>query len=435
MKHYDFNIIPRYIATAKVPNMLKRPIETVLENLDKYGDPYGVRMGKELAIVTTQPAIIQHFLQKNHRNYTKSKIQTRHLATFLGKSLLTLDGVDWLRQRRLIQPGFSKQKIKLLEENMENTAEAIFTSLKEEVGTHSKVIDINPTMMRMAFMIVSNTLFGGTATQQQLNNIRDAVISSQETVVKLIRLPFFYWLFRHTLIPNSLKKVNISFKDLQHLIQLRRETSRNDDLLDMLLEARYEDTGEPMSEQQLIYELLVLFVAGHETTANALNWAIYLLGQHPEIVEKLRSKLGSENEAYLDQVISETLRMYPPAWVVDRQAINEDVANGITIPAQSMLLGFIYGTHHHTDYWDNPYLFNPDRFNPENKHAPYTFLPFGGGPRLCIGMGFSMMEMRIVLKKIVTYFDIEVMNPQEVRMQPLVTLGIRNKLLVKLKRR
>lgn len=437
MNQLGFNTIPTRVALTKIPAALRNPIPVVLENFKRYGDPYGVRMGKQLSIVTSRPAIIQHFLQKNHRRYSKSDIQTKKLAMFLGKGLLTLDGEEWLKQRRIIQPGFHKQKILALKENMEATAEEVFEELASKVGRSAQTMDMKSFMMQMAFMMVSNALFSGAASTSQLVNIREAIESSQHALIKLVRLPFLEWMLRRTTVPNALKKVDQSCKDLLDLANTRRKTGAvgEGDLLDMLLGARYEDTGDLMTDQQLIFELLVLFVAGHETTANALSWSVFLLAQHPEVVERLRVEIETGKDDYLGQVINEVLRMYPPAWLTDRLSLEADEVDGIKIPAHTIMAGFIYGTHHHPDLWKQPERFNPDRFDKERKQEPYAFLPFGGGPRFCIGMQFALIEMQIVLRHLVTHFDIEIREPQLVKMKPLVTLGMSTDLPVVLKLR
>ena len=168
-KNLGFEVIPVPVALAKIPAMLQNPIPVVLRNLERYGDPYGVQMGGQLAVITTRPAVIQHFLQKNHRNYTKSDIQTKKLAKFLGKGLLTLDGSEWLKQRRLIQPGFHQQRIMAMQRNMEGTSAQMFHELEKEIGSDAKVVDMKSFMMRTAFMMVSNALFSGVASDRQLN--------------------------------------------------------------------------------------------------------------------------------------------------------------------------------------------------------------------------------------------------------------------------
>lgn len=431
-----FDIIPAPVVLSKIPRMLHNPIPVVLENLKKYGDPYGVKMQDKMAIVTTRPTIIQHFLQKNHRNYHKSDIQTEKLAMFLGKGLLTLDGKEWLKQRRLIQPGFHRQRIEGIRGKMELSVAQFYEKLFAEKKENG-VFNIHSEMMKLAFQIVSSSLFGSSASDKQVAQLRRAIEVSQKSLIKLIRLPFLEWWFK---LSGSLQKaldlVNVSSKDLLEIIGNRRSSGANNgDLLDMLIEAKYEDTGKNMTDQQLLFELLILFVAGHETSANSLSWTIYLLAKHPDVLDKLRKEITGGNMDYCHRIINESLRMYPPAWLTDRMAIHEDQVDGIHIPAGSMMVSFIYGTHHHPDFWIDPEKFNPDRFATDKERAPFTFLPFGGGPRLCIGMQFAMMEMEIALTQFVQKFDFELADGDHIEMKPMVTLGPRGPINMKLKTR
>jgi cytochrome P450 len=193
-----------------------------------------------------------------------------------------------------------------------------------------------------------------------------------------------------------------------------------DDLLTMLLETKYEDTGLGMEVDQLIDECLILFVAGHETSANALSWMIYLLGNHPEEYERLQIANEADQVSLIRNVIQESMRLYPPAWVVDRISLEDDKVLDFNLPKGTVWIIYIRGMHRHPDYWDQPDLFIPDRWNdPQlNKEA---YLPFGAGPRLCIGEHFSMMEMQLILTTIVNRWDINLIS-KNVEEKPLVTL-------------
>jgi cytochrome P450 len=213
----------------------------------------------------------------------------------------------------------------------------------------------------------------------------------------------------------------------------------------MLLDARYEDTGEGMNEKQLLDETLILFVAGHETSANALTWTWYLLSQHPEAVVKIRreivEKIGDRPPEfadlpkleYLTQVIEESMRLFPPAWITDRVAVDDDQYNGIDIPKGIAVVTYIYGAHHSPDYWPEPEKFIPERFSKENKkkQAPFSYLPFGGGPRLCIGNNFAMMEMQLALARLVPRYDFQLAEGQSIELQPLITLRPKNGIMMK----
>ena len=204
----------------------------------------------------------------------------------------------------------------------------------------------------------------------------------------------------------------------------------------MLLDVRYEDTGEPMTDRQLLDESKIIFVAGHETTANALAWTWYLLSRHPEVVVRIREELervtGGNNPGFDDlhrleytaSVIEESMRLYPPAWITDRQANEADEVGDLKIPKDAIVVPFIYGVHRSERLWEDPEAFNPDRFAKEEKSRmpAYSYMPFGGGPRLCIGNSFAMMEMQMILATILRRFDIELVPDQTIEAQPLVTL-------------
>lgn len=217
----------------------------------------------------------------------------------------------------------------------------------------------------------------------------------------------------------------------------------------MLLETRYEDTGEGMTDQQLLEESLILFVAGHETSANALAWTWYILCQHPEVVEKIRAEiktvLGDQTPTfetitqleYLHQVIQESMRLYPPAWITDRIPIEDDECEGHFLPKDKIVGIYIYGVHHSPLYWPDPEKFDPARFTKEEiKNRPaYAYLPFGGGPRFCIGSNFAMMEMQLILSRMIQRFDIELVPDQMIELSPLITLRPKNGIHVQVKQR
>ena len=428
MNDLGFKIIPKRVVLSRIPRFIKNPISVIDQNLQEYGDTYGAYLGDgKLAILTTKPEIVRHVLQKNHRKYEKSDTQTKQLATFLGRGLLTLEGEEWLRQRRLIQPGFHKQKIENLRELMEKTILEQLESLIP-AGQTRKVVDIHSEMMNMAFHVVARSLLGTEIDHKDISLVRDAITSSQHIFIRMVRLPWLTWYFKWNGQLGKAHRLVDEAKEIiaQEVKKRRASDHAHDDLLDMLIHAKYEDTGEGMSDQQLLFELMVLFVAGHETSANALTWCLYLFSKHPAVLQKIRDQEGKEQLTYIRQVIQEAMRLYPPAWITDRLALEEDEVAGIRIPKGSMVFTYIYGTHHHPDLWSDPEAFNPDRFAEDQvkKHAPFSFLPFGGGPRLCIGMQFAFMEMELILRHFLDRFDFKSLI-SKVELNPLVTLNPR----------
>lgn len=438
MNDLGFKIIPKHVILSRLPRVMKNPIPVFNQNLKEYGDPYGVNMGNgKLGILTTKPEIVRHVLQKNHRNYEKSDIQTKQLAAFLGRGLLTLEGDEWLRQRRLIQPGFHKQKIESLRQLMAQTVEEQLDKMISP-GEKKKVVDIHSEMMNMAFHVVARSLLGTEIDQKDISLVRDSVDASQYMLIRLIRLPFLTWYYKlNGRLGKAYQMVDeANARIMEHVKKRRKSSLSHDDLLDMLLNAKYEDTGTGMSDQQLLFELMVMFVAGHETSANALTWCIHLLSQHSAVLEKVRELTGEEQTRYIRQVINEAMRLYPPAWITDRRALGDDEVGGVRIPKEALVVSYIYGTHHHPDWWKDPERFDPDRFTEEQAktHAPFSYSPFGGGPRLCIGMQFALMEMELVLKQFLDRFDFKNLS-DKVEMNPLITLNPRGSIDLEIRTR
>lgn len=414
------------------------PIANIDRAMASFGQTFSTYVGGlHPAILTTEPDVIQHVLQKNHRNYIKSPMHFDVLAHFLGNGLLTSEGDYWLRQRRLIQPGFHKKRLAGLTDIMLAEIDALIERFDQKIAKDD-YIDICPPMLELAFRVVAKSLFSADIKEEQLQELSHNITVLQSFIVKQIRKPFLNpWLK----ISGAIRKHEAISKSSQRIllenIRARKESAEvKDDLLQMLLEARYEDTGEGMTEQQLLDESLILFVAGHETTAHAFAWTWYLLSQHPEAVEKIRTEvatvLGDRKPTFEDipkleytlKVIEESMRLYPPAWITDRVAVADDEVNGIRIPKGMIVIAYIYGAHRSPQNWKDPERFDPERFAKAQKKERHNFayLPFGGGPRLCIGNSFALMEMQLALARMVPRYDFELMPDQEVKRQTLITL-------------
>jgi len=418
-----------------------------MEGIAEYGPTYASYLGgAERIIYTADPGLIQYILQKNQKNFGKSRLQTKVLSRFAGKGLLTVEGDYWRQQRRLIQPGFHKEKLSGLVNIMLSVIDTQLDLLEAKFAKQS-VVNISEEMMEMAFQIVAKSLFSTHTEAQDLKDLSDNITDIQRFVIKQVRQPFkIPWYYMSGQFRSADKTAVHTKKILQEFINFRRqETGEHHDLLDMLLSARYEDTGEGMTDTQLVDESLIFFSAGHETSANALAWTWYLLAQHPEVVTKIRGEisevLGGRHPGFMDlpklsytmQVVQESLRLYPPAWIMDRIALADDEYNGLKIPKGTMIFPFIYGAHRLPDYWKNPDEFNPDRFEKAKlKERPaFSYLPFGGGPRMCIGVNFAYMEMQLVLIQTLRRMSFELVNKEAVIPQPLITLRAANGIKMK----
>lgn len=416
----------------------KNPIPYLNQGLSEFGDTYKMYLGGIVeGIITVNPAIIQHVLQKNHRNYKKSKLATETVAKYVGNGLLTSDGDYWLRQRRLIQPGFHKAKLAALVNTMNQETDYLLKDLGDTIKDQPIQI-IDHWMMKLAFNIVAKTLFTTSMRDSDIHQLAHNITSLQDFIVKEVRQPYLKPLFY---LNGSYKKyqniANASGQLILDVIKKRKkETTQYDDLLDMLISARYKDTNEGMTDRQLLEESLILFLAGHETTANALSWMVYSVAQQDGVLNRLLNEIETivgagpilfehlPHLTYTKQIIYETMRMYPPAWITDRIAKDDDHVEGISIKKGDLMVVYIYGAHHNATIWKDPETFNPDRFyNYVHQGSPVTgYYPFGSGPRFCIGNNFAMMEMQIALIKMFQTFRFDIVKDHIVSPKPLVTL-------------
>ena len=410
----------------------RNPIPYHKRYFDQFGDSFSLQIGRSKHLILSRDnEIAQHILQKNQRNYHKSKFQSVYLSKYLGKGLLTVDGDFWLKQRRLIQPAFHKQKMNQLVENMNETIVSELKELEEE-----KCIDLFPVMSQLAFNVVAKSLFHLSISEEKLNRIKYIIEEVQNFLIKEIRLPHKAWWFSVSgQVAKHLELAEENNRIIQEIIDERTTSGESvNDLLQLLLETRYEDTGEGMSVKQLIDEIKILFIAGHETSANALTFTLYLLGRNPEIQQKVLDEIleieaQTENVTeqlqkmtYLNAVINEAMRLYPPAWITDRQNVEDDTIGAYHLKKGTLIGVSFYELHRNPKYWENPEEFIPERFlGEQKKHSMQYFYPFGAGPRMCIGAGFAIYEMCLTVAHVVKKYVIK-SETDIVQFNPLITL-------------
>ena len=437
MKENVIPTVPFFKFLANANKIVKNPLPFHHKNFEEKGDTFRLKLGaKNSVIFSRNPEFAMYTLQKNQRNYTKSKIQTKDLSKYVGKGLLTAEGELWKKQRRLIQPAFHKKQL-------EQLLDTVLEVIREEIAhiVPNAPIDIFSILNDLAFQTVAKALFKSEIDASVINRLQHITEAAQQMLVKELRQPFKALYFKYG---GPIKKhVNLTIEAreiLKKLVDQRRESGdRPGDLLDMLLDARYED-GTGMEESQLLDEILILFVAGHETTSNALTFTLQLLAKHPDIQEKIYEEYAFAKAnttssldfikscEYTKQVIEESMRLYPPAYFIDRVNLEEDMFDGVTIPKESNLLFSIVEIHKHKDFWEDPEAFNPDRFanNAGMKHKAY--FPFGAGPRMCIGNNFAMYEMVLAITEIVKHYKIK-KKETPIEIKPLITLKPQNAIL------
>lgn len=445
--------IPQMEVLMNLMKFLENPIPLINQSfIDMEDDSYRVNLGGVTkTIMTKDPALIQYILQKNNKNYNKSILQTQHLAEFIGTGLLTANGDYWLKQRRLIQPGFHKKSLDSFVRIMNQEILRFTEELSQAVDNKKGDIIMLGEMSKLTLTMVSKTLFSTGIKEDEIALFGSRVDTLQAAVVKSVRQPLLAWWRKINGENTKNKKVA---KDLYaQVIQIINDRKNSDqeygDILDMLLSAKYEGTEEGMTQQQLLDECLILFAAGYETTANALSWTFYLLDQHRDklqlvLDEIANNELDANNPLesimkwdYIRQVTSEVMRLYPPAWIIDRVPIEQDEFEGVELSPDEMINLYIYGVHHDAKHWDNPEEFRPSRFEKDKlkQIKPYTYFPFGGGPRLCIGQQFAMMELQLVVYTLLKKFDFTLEEQAPVKIKPGVTLRPKSGIKMKISKR
>lgn len=421
------------------------PLRFLLKTMHRYGGIVRYYFFKLPIYALNHPDYIKYVLQDNNRNYNKDVFDYNLLKVVLGKGLLTDDGESWLHQRRLIQPAFHRQRIAALGTLM--TSETL-TMLDhwQAAAEQDKPLDIAVEMMRLTMGIVCKALFS-TDVGETAGAVGEAFTRANRYLTS-----YMYFPFPPLSVPTPrnrrLMAANATLaRVVDNIIRERRQRNEDSgDLLSMLLHAQDEETGKRMSDQQVHDDVLTLFVAGHETTSNALNWTWYLLSQHPAVEKRLHAELAEAlagrtpgfedlpNLPYTRMVIEESMRLYPPAWGISRKAIADDVIGGYYIPANAYILLLPYTVHRNADFWENPGEFDPERFTPERVAARprYAYFPFGGGPRMCIGSSFALTEAQLILATVAQRYRLSLVPEHHVEPEPLVTLRLRHGLMMKL---
>lgn len=396
-----------------------------------YGDITAFQFGPFTAYMVNHPDLVHEILVTHPDKFNKTDGIKSTLEPILGTGLFTSDGEFWKKQRKLIQPAFHTRRIGAYAETMVTIASAA-----ADQWADGDVIDMDHAMTHITMGIVSKTLFDQEVSDKA-NELGKAVTHVLSVVNdKLSQLiPVPYW------VPTpGNRRFKIAVAKLDAIIQKfiddwRAEGIDKGDLLSMMMLAR-DDDGNPMPDKQIANEAMTLFGAGHETTASTLTWTWYLLSQNAEVRAKLHAELDQvlggrvptladiPTLPYTEMVVKESMRLYPPAWGITREAITDVVIDGYTLPEGSVSILNIYGMHHDERFFPDAERFDPERFSPEReKQIPkYAYIPFGGGPRVCIGNAFALMEATLVLATLAQRMTAEVAPGQIVEAQRVFTL-------------
>lgn len=428
------------VVLGSVGGIYRDPLRFVLDLARDHGEVARYRVAHMRMYQVNHPAGVQRILHDNHRNYSKDVATFGTLRLIVGNGLFTSDGGFWLRQRRLMQPAFHRRRVAAFGDLMTDTTLAMLERWRPRVAM-GQPLDMAAEFMRLTLEVVTRALFS-TSVEQEVARIGQAITTLLNDVTFRFVFPFYPPLRVPTPRNRRFLAARATLDGIVYgiIAGRRREPGEHDDLLAMLMEARDEETGEGMSDEQLRDEVITLFIAGHETTANALTWAGYLLSTHVEVGRRLRAEvdgtLGGHvptvadlpRLAYTRMVIDEAMRLYPPVWVTDRRAVEADVVCGYRIPAGATVSISPYVTHHDPAFWENPEGFDPERFAPERSagRPQYAYFPFGSGPRQCIGKGFALMEMTLVLALLAQRHELHLVPGRRVEPLAMGTLRPRD---------
>jgi len=407
----------------------------MIELFARHGDTYRVFVPARASYtyVIHHPDDVKRVLVSNHRNYTKG-LGLDRVKILLGKGIMTSEGELWKRQRYMMQPFFHRRLVTRFASLIAEVNER-FMARWDALCGRGEPLNLTDELSELTLEIVLRSIFGtdlDRLTQQLGGNPFELVTKESGR-----NLQFAY-----------------KFRSLTRLVaeviaRRRSEPAEHFDFLAMLLAARDKESGEPMPERELIDEVMTLIVAGHETTASGLNWTWYLLSQHPQVLARLEAELDAapeyaapsltqmESLTYAQQVVNESLRLYPPGWLLSRRTIEADVLGGFTVPPKTNVLLPLYLLHRHPQFWREPERFDPERFAPEHEaeRPRFAYMPFAAGPRHCIGETVALYEMLMHLYKVGRRYHLSYVPDKPLELEAQINLRTRHPLYMRLERR
>jgi cytochrome P450 len=423
---------------GSVLDVWRDPLGFLLRGAREHGDVVTFRFGHYRYVLVNEPEAIRHVLIDNAKSYLKSRNYDA-LRLVLGNGLVTSEGEFWRRQRKLTQPGFHRHRLASFATTMAECTDAMAARWTAHFTPSGQPIDLHAEMMALTLRIVGRTLFS-TDLAGEAAAIGEAISvglrHANDYAESVIRVP--PWIPT----PNNLRfkqAVRVLDGMVLKIIDERRKSGREgDDLLGMLMAAR-DDESKGMTDQQLRDEVMTLVLAGHETTASALAWTFDLLSRHPDVDRRVAEEARALGDrpitiedlprlTYTSWVVQEAMRLYPPVWVFERQAIADDVVAGYAIPKGTIVAVSPWALHRNPRYWENPEGFDPERFRPDEveKRPRCAYLPFATGPRQCIGNAFALMEAQIVLATVARKWRLSLIPGGNAVPDPKVTLRPRD---------
>jgi cytochrome P450 len=432
----------------QVVETFKNPLQTLSFLRNKYGGIFQLRILHKKFIFVEDPGYFKNILQEQYKIFYKYDLSGL-LTKFLGNGLITSNGPTWQQQRKILQPAFHKHQLAGMTDIIHMELDKLICTLKKEKC--GKPIDVCKLFMELNLGIMAKMLFGEKAEYEiklLSETMNELAVQTDKQVNQIIKLPL--------VIPSpanrGFKKARKKFDTIFYsLINKRKKEidvgiAQGQDILQWLLESGSGKSREPMPDKQIRDELITLFLAGYETASRTLSWLFLRVAGNPEISDRIRSEMNNQvpdNSLpahhppilnYITSLIKETMRFYPAVWLMVRKNISNTVLGEYYLPRGSVLLLNVYGMHHNEKYWEKPEEFRADRFNTENmkEQTPYSYLPFGMGPRVCIGQPFAMMLMQIIVSRLINSFDCLPAGNFDIAMEPRVTLRPKPAIYVRL---
>jgi cytochrome P450 len=414
--------MPPAPAVSSLRELIRDPLNFFQTLTTQYGDIVCYRPAPDTAYLINHPDYIRHVLLDNNRNYSKATYSNMIFNKVIGEGLLTSEGEVWRKQRRMMQPAFHHTRLEQLDRMITDATGAMLEQWQHAYD-EGRPVDLPREMAALTLTVTTRALFGV--------DLGDEVREVGEIVNRAASL------LEKPSNPKLIQSVSELSALVDRIIQQRKKDFEDaGDLLSSMIMARDEHTGAAMGDEQLRSQILTLMLAGYETTASALTWTWYLLAKHPWAVERVRSEarrtLGGRAPCYGDleqlpytrMVLNESLRLFPPAWTLGRRALGEDRIGGYYIAPNTVLAICVYSVHRHPAFWDEPERFDPERFSQEHlagRHK-FSYIPFGAGPRQCIGNNFGLMEAALIIACIAQRFELHAIPGVEADPQALFVL-------------
>ena len=412
----------------------ERPLSYLLEITRQHGDIVKLRLGPQRMVLVNSPEHVKHVLQEKQSRYGRPAFVAL-MRRAVGNGLLFSEGDVWLRQRRILQPTFHRERIAGFAAIM---ARAVSERVALWRARERSPLDLTRELEQLTFEIVGRALFASDLSSEA-RELGDAIVTTLRWLNERTLRPLAAPLFVPTRDNRSYRAAQRTFaRTIQRMLDERRHAAADGgDLLSMLLAARDAETGHGMSDRQLRDEVLTFLIAGYETTSAALSWALILLAQHPEVAAKVRAEqrrvCGERpprpedlaNMRFSRAVIDEVLRLYPPVFGLQRRATEDDTLAGHRIAKGSALLISPYALHRNPTLWRDPDAFDPERFVAEREQpqrSRFAYIPFGAGARQCIGNAFALMELQVLVPTLVAAFDLELDPSADITPDPRMTL-------------